>query len=75
MALPGSSGVEATIFKPGLQMRYAGHHAVDAEVVEFEVFDGYFTGDFSQGVEGLGGLAIWHKDIGCAREIARTLIF
>jgi len=35
------------------------------------VFDGYFTGDFSQGVEGLGGLAIWHKDIGCAREVAR----
>jgi len=79
---------QATIFKLGLQMRYAGHHAVDAEVVEFvrdngvdpsvftdflefEMFDGYFTGDFGQGIEGLGGLAIWHKDIGYARDVAR----
>jgi len=79
---------DATVLKLGLQMRYAGHHAVDAEVVEFvrdngvdpelfreffgfELFDGYFSGDFSQDVEGLGGLAIWHKDIGYAREFAR----
>jgi len=79
---------DATVFKLGLQMRYAGHHAVDAEVVEFvrdngvdpriftdflefDMFDGYFTGDFSQGIEGLGGLAIWHKDIGYARDVAR----
>ncbi|QHS16683.1 NAD(P)-dependent oxidoreductase [haloarchaeon 3A1-DGR] len=26
---------KATIFKLGLQMRYAGHHAIDAEIVEF----------------------------------------
>ncbi|MEF8853358.1 MAG: NAD(P)-dependent oxidoreductase [Haloarculaceae archaeon] len=79
---------DATVFKLGLQMRYAGHHAVDAEVVEFvrdngvdprifteflafDMFDGYFSGDFSQDVEGLGGLAIWHKDIGYARDYAR----
>jgi len=79
---------DATVLKLGLQLRYAGHHAVDAEVVEFvrdngvdpalfrdffgfSMFDGYFSGDFSQDIEGLGGLAIWHKDIGYAREFAR----
>ena len=79
---------DATVLKLGLQMRYAGHHAVDAEVVEFvrdngvdpayftdflvfDMFDGYFSGDFSQDIEGLGGLAIWHKDVGYAREYAR----
>ena len=30
----GGAG-KATIFKLGLQMRYAGHHAIDAEIVEF----------------------------------------
>lgn len=79
---------DATVLKLGLQLRYAGHHAVDAEVVEFvrdngvdpalfrdffgfEMFDGYLSGDFSQDIEGLGGLAIWHKDVGYAREFAR----
>jgi 3-hydroxyisobutyrate dehydrogenase-like beta-hydroxyacid dehydrogenase len=79
---------QGTIFKLGLQMRYAGHNAVDAEVVEFmrdngvdprpladflgfDLFEGYFSRDFSQGIEGMGGLAIWHKDIGYAREVAR----
>jgi 3-hydroxyisobutyrate dehydrogenase-like beta-hydroxyacid dehydrogenase len=79
---------DATVFKLGLQMRYAGQHAVDAEVVEFvrdngvdpriftdflefDMFEGYFTGDFSQDIEGMGGLAIWHKDIGYARDVAR----
>jgi len=78
---------DGTIFKLGLQMRYAGHHAVDAEVVEFvrdngvdprifndflgfDVWERYFTGDFSQDIEGMGGLAIWHKDIGYARDVA-----
>ena len=78
---------DATVFKLGLQMRYAGHHAVDAEVVEFvrdngvdpeiftdflefDVLEGYFTGDFGQDIEGMGGLAIWDKDIGYAREYA-----
>ncbi|QLH78894.1 NAD(P)-dependent oxidoreductase [Halosimplex rubrum] len=27
--------------------------------------------EFAQGIEGLGGLAIWHKDIGYARDVAR----
>ena len=79
---------QGTVFKLGLQMRYAGQHAIDAEVVEFvrdngidpeiftdflgfDMFDGYFTGDFSQDSEGLGSLAIWHKDIGYARDVAR----
>lgn len=77
----------ATIFKLGLQMRYAGHHAIDAEIVEFArdngvdpamyneflemgMFDKYFTEDFSQEIEGLGGLTIWNKDIGYARQVA-----
>lgn len=79
---------EATVFKLGLQMRYAGHHAVDAEVVEFlrdsdvdpaplyqffglDVWERYFTREFGQASEGLGSLAIWHKDIGYARDVAR----
>lgn len=79
---------QGTIFKLGLQMRYAGHHAVDAEAVEFvrdhdvdprlfndflgfDVWERYFTGDFRQEMDGLGGLAIWHKDIGYARDVAR----
>jgi len=79
---------DATIFKLGLQMRYAGHAAFDAEVVEYlrdhgvdprpfndflgmDIWEKYFTGDFSPVIEGLGGLAIWHKDIGYAHEVAR----
>lgn len=78
---------DATVFKLGLQMRYAGHHAVDAEVVEFvrdngvdptpftdflelDMYEGYFTGEFGQAMEGLGTLAIWNKDLGYAREFA-----
>jgi 3-hydroxyisobutyrate dehydrogenase-like beta-hydroxyacid dehydrogenase len=78
----------ATVFKLALQMRYAGHNAVDAEVVEFlhdngvdpgplngflgmGIWENYFTDDFGQEIEGLGGLAIWHKDIGYARRVAR----
>ncbi len=83
----GATG-DATIFKLGLQLRYAGHHAIDAEVIEFlrdngvdpeplndflefGIWENYFTHDFSQDIEGLGGLAIWHKDIGYARQVAR----
>lgn len=83
----GGTG-DATVFKLALQMRYAGHHAVDAEVVEFcrdngvdpaplteflgfDVWERYFTRDFAQDIEGLGGLAIWHKDVGYARQVAR----
>ncbi|WP_114579530.1 NAD(P)-dependent oxidoreductase [Saliphagus sp. LR7] len=82
----GDTG-DATIFKLALQMRYAGHHAIDAEIVEFcrdngvdpsplndflemGVWEKYFTEDFSQDIEGLGGLAIWHKDIGYAHQVA-----
>jgi len=78
---------KATVFKLALQMRYAGHNALDAEVVEFVrdngadpqllndflemgILKNYFTNDFSQDIEGLGGLAIWHKDIGYARQVA-----
>ncbi len=79
---------EGTVLKLGLQMRYAGREALDAEIVEFvrdngvdpalfrdflgmDVSERYDTGDFSQDIEGMGGLAIWHKDIGYAREFAR----
>lgn len=82
----GEAGT-ATTFKLALQMRYAGHNAVDAEVVEFlrdngvdpeplndflgmGVWENYFTDDFGQEIEGLGGLAIWHKDVGYARRVA-----
>lgn len=83
----GSVG-EATVFKLALQMRYAGHEAVDAEIVEFlrdsgvdpdplwdflefDLSERYRTREFGQDIEGLGGLAIWHKDVGYAREIAQ----
>ncbi|WP_123534702.1 NAD(P)-dependent oxidoreductase [Halosimplex salinum] len=36
-----------------------------------DVWDRYIERDFSQGIEGLGGLAIWHKDVGYARDVAR----
>lgn len=82
----GETG-RATVFKLALQMRYAGHNALDAEIVEFvrdngadprllneflgmDIWENYFTNDFSQDIEGLGGLAIWHKDIGYARQVA-----
>jgi 3-hydroxyisobutyrate dehydrogenase-like beta-hydroxyacid dehydrogenase len=83
----GETG-DATVFKLALQMRYAGHHAIDAEIVEFcrnngvdprpfndflkmGIWEKYFTHDFSQDIEGLGGLAIWHKDISYARQVSR----
>lgn len=79
---------KGTVLKLGLQMRYAGQNALDAEIVEYardngvdpelfddffgmDVWEQYFTGDFSQDIEGLGGLAIWHKDVGYARAFAR----
>lgn len=78
---------DGTILKLGLQMRYAGRDALDAEIVEFvrdngvdptlfrEFFgmdfrENYFTGEFTQDVEGLGGRAIWDKDVGYARSVA-----
>jgi 3-hydroxyisobutyrate dehydrogenase-like beta-hydroxyacid dehydrogenase len=79
---------KGTILKLALQMRYAGHHAVDAEIVEFardngvdpnllnnffkfDVMERYFSDNYNQEISGLGGLAIWHKDIGYARQVAR----
>jgi 3-hydroxyisobutyrate dehydrogenase-like beta-hydroxyacid dehydrogenase len=78
---------KGTMFKLGLQMRYAGQNALDAEIVEYardngvdpelfnnflgmDIWENYFTSDFSQDIEGLGSLSIWHKDIGYARDVA-----
>ncbi|WP_226012244.1 NAD(P)-dependent oxidoreductase [Halomicrobium salinisoli] len=79
---------DGTVLKLGLQMRYAGRAALDAEIVEYardngvdprlfgdffgmDVWERYHTGEFGQAIEGLGGLAIWDKDLGYAREFAR----
>jgi 3-hydroxyisobutyrate dehydrogenase-like beta-hydroxyacid dehydrogenase len=78
---------DGTVLKLGLQMRYAGRAALDAEIVDFtrdngvdpalysdffgmDVWDRYLTGEFGQAIEGLGGRAIWDKDLGYAREFA-----
>lgn len=75
-------------FKYMLQIRYASHLAVDAEIVAFagesrvdprplneflgmDVSERLFEGDHHQDVEGLGGLAIWDKDLGYALDVAR----
>lgn len=36
-----------------------------------DVWEQYVERDFEQDIEGLGGLEIWHKDIGYARDVAR----
>ncbi|WP_135363188.1 NAD(P)-dependent oxidoreductase [Halosimplex halophilum] len=36
-----------------------------------DVWEHYLNREFAQDIEGLGGLAIWHKDIGYARDAAR----
>ncbi|WP_276253082.1 hypothetical protein [Halomontanus rarus] len=81
----GSVG-KGTIFKRALQMRYAGHHAVDTELVEFprdddidpellndlletRVWKNHMTNDFRQDINRLGGLSIWHKDIGYIKQV------
>lgn len=78
---------EAQIFKLILQIRYASHEAVDAEIVAFArdqgldpsiyedflelgISDGYLERDFSQNLTGMGGLRIWHKDIGYGLDVA-----
>jgi 3-hydroxyisobutyrate dehydrogenase-like beta-hydroxyacid dehydrogenase len=78
---------KGTIFKLGLQMRYAGQNALDAEIVEYardngvdpklfndffgmDIWEQYFTGDFSQNIEGMGSFSIWNKDIGYVRDVA-----
>jgi len=79
---------EALRFKYMLQIRYAAHTAVDAEIVEFardsgvdarplqeflgmDIAENFFEDDYTQDIEGLGGLAIWNKDLGYALDIAR----
>lgn len=82
-------GVERALrFKYMLQIRYASHLAVDAEIVAFaregdvdprplndflgmDISERLFDEDYSQDVEGLGGLAIWDKDLGYALDVAR----
>lgn len=41
------------------------------EFLELDVSEKYLDRDFSPVIEGLGGLAIWHKDIGYALDLAR----
>ncbi|WP_281244888.1 NAD-binding protein [Halomicrobium zhouii] len=41
------------------------------EFLELGVWDRYFTGEYEQAIQGLGGLEIWHKDVGYARQVAR----
>ncbi len=36
-----------------------------------DVWEQYLDREFEQDIEGLGGLAIWHKDLGYAREVGR----
>ncbi|MFB6173037.1 MAG: NAD(P)-dependent oxidoreductase [Halobacteriales archaeon] len=40
------------------------------EFLGLGVDERYFTGEFSQAIEGLGGLRIWHKDTGYALDLA-----
>ena len=41
------------------------------EFLGMDIPEKHFGSDFSQDIEGMGGLAIWHKDIGYAMEVAR----
>ena len=41
------------------------------EFLELGISEGYLTRDFSQGIDGMGGLAIWHKDLGYGLDVAR----
>ncbi|MFB6135247.1 MAG: NAD(P)-dependent oxidoreductase [Halobacteriaceae archaeon] len=56
-------------------VEFGRDRGVDPEVMnEFlgmDVDERYFSGDFSQGIEGLGGLRIWHKDLGYALDLSR----
>lgn len=42
------------------------------EFLEMEVPEGFFGSDFSQDIEGMGSLAIWHKDVGYALDVAHA---
>lgn len=41
------------------------------EFLGLDVEESYLTRDFSQDIEGLGGLLIWHKDLGYGQDVAR----
>lgn len=41
------------------------------EFLGLDIEEKYLTRDFNQAIEGMGGLAIWHKDLGYALEVAR----
>lgn len=40
------------------------------EFLGLDVSEGYLDRDFTPDIEGLGGLAIWHKDLGYALDVA-----
>jgi 3-hydroxyisobutyrate dehydrogenase-like beta-hydroxyacid dehydrogenase len=69
MRYAGRTALDAEI------VEFARDNGVDpAHLREFfgmDVSERLLDREFAQGIEGLGGLAIWHKDIGYAREVAR----
>ncbi|MFC7141840.1 NAD(P)-dependent oxidoreductase [Halosimplex aquaticum] len=69
MRYAGQNALDAEI------VEFTRDNGVDpAHLREFfgmDVWEQYLDREFEQGIEGLGGLAIWHKDLGYAREVAR----
>jgi len=69
MRYAGRTALDAEI------VEFARDNGVDpAHLREFfgmDVSERLLDREFDQGIEGLGGLAIWHKDIGYARQVAR----
>lgn len=57
---------EATVFKLGLQMRYAGHNAIDAEVVEFLRDNGVDPAPLNEFLD----LGVWEQYV--TREFGQT---
>jgi len=41
------------------------------EFLGLDIEESYLERDFNQAIEGMGGLAIWHKDLGYGLEVAR----
>jgi len=69
MRYAGQNALDAEI------VEFTRDNGVDpAHLREFfgmDLWEAYLDRDFAQDIEGLGGLAIWHKDLGYAREVAR----
>ncbi|MFC6961013.1 NAD(P)-dependent oxidoreductase [Halocatena marina] len=69
MRYAGQQAVDAEI------VEFGRNNGIDPERMnEFlgmDVWEQYFTLNFSPAIEGLGGLAIWHKDLGYALALAR----